>query len=144
VLEWLTLLLRIREVPGLNIDPETGYPECFRLFYSVPPGDCRDSTLQLGHDRFLPHTFKFIITYHPFIRLFIVWVTKKASLNKLQITTKFFRPCLSTFLSNQYWAYKLENNASNLSWVASSRYSLSDVSSRWNGVVTVFDCAHGL
>jgi hypothetical protein len=25
--EWLALLLLIREVPGSNIDPETGYPE---------------------------------------------------------------------------------------------------------------------
>jgi hypothetical protein len=29
VLEWLTLLLRIREVPGSNISPETGYPYWF-------------------------------------------------------------------------------------------------------------------
>jgi hypothetical protein len=26
VAEWLTLLLRIWEVPGLNLGPQTGYP----------------------------------------------------------------------------------------------------------------------
>jgi hypothetical protein len=27
--EWLALLLCIREVPGSNLGPETGYPEVF-------------------------------------------------------------------------------------------------------------------
>jgi hypothetical protein len=27
VVEWLTLLLRIREVPGTNLGSETGYPD---------------------------------------------------------------------------------------------------------------------
>jgi hypothetical protein len=27
VFEWLSLLLRIREVPNPNLDPETGYPD---------------------------------------------------------------------------------------------------------------------
>jgi hypothetical protein len=27
VVEWLTLLLHIREVPGSNLSPETGYPD---------------------------------------------------------------------------------------------------------------------
>jgi hypothetical protein len=27
VIEWLTLLLRIREVPISNVGPETGYPD---------------------------------------------------------------------------------------------------------------------
>jgi hypothetical protein len=26
VVEWLALLLRIREIPGSNLSPETGYP----------------------------------------------------------------------------------------------------------------------
>jgi hypothetical protein len=29
VVEWLTILLRIREVPGLNLRPKTGCPEVF-------------------------------------------------------------------------------------------------------------------
>jgi hypothetical protein len=43
MVEWLTHLLCIREVPGLNIGPETGYPEVF-VFSSVPR-KCRDSAL---------------------------------------------------------------------------------------------------
>jgi hypothetical protein len=55
------LLLCIREVPGSNLGPEAGYPECvFSWFSSVPPGECWDSTLKLGHDRFLPSPFQFI------------------------------------------------------------------------------------
>jgi hypothetical protein len=34
VVEWLTLLLRIREVPASNLDLETGYSECFVVFLS--------------------------------------------------------------------------------------------------------------
>jgi hypothetical protein len=32
MVEWLILLLRIREVPGSYLDPETGYPEIFCAF----------------------------------------------------------------------------------------------------------------
>jgi hypothetical protein len=34
---------------------------------SVPPGECRDNTLKLGHNHFLPNPFQFIIhipAYH--------------------------------------------------------------------------------
>jgi hypothetical protein len=45
--EWLTLFLRISEVPGSNLDPETGYPDLrFSWFSSVPPGECRHITLK--------------------------------------------------------------------------------------------------
>jgi hypothetical protein len=33
---------------------------------SVPPEESRDSTLKLGHDRFLPNPFHFIIRLSPF------------------------------------------------------------------------------
>jgi hypothetical protein len=32
VVEWLALQLRIREVPGSNLCPETDYPKVFRNF----------------------------------------------------------------------------------------------------------------
>jgi hypothetical protein len=33
----------------------------FLCFSSIPPGECRDSTSTLGHDRFLPNPFQFTI-----------------------------------------------------------------------------------
>jgi hypothetical protein len=39
VIEWLTTLLHIREVQGLNLGPETDYPDWdLSLLSSVPPG----------------------------------------------------------------------------------------------------------
>jgi hypothetical protein len=35
-------------------------------FYSVPPGECRSSSLKWSHDRFLPNPFQFIILLSPF------------------------------------------------------------------------------
>jgi hypothetical protein len=59
--------------------------------FSIPPYECRESTSKLGHDRFLPDPFQFIIhvfissfTFRPSIRRYIVSVTENASLNKLQ------------------------------------------------------------
>jgi hypothetical protein len=41
--EWLTFLLRIREVPGSNHSQETGYPEqSFSCFSTLSPGKFRD------------------------------------------------------------------------------------------------------
>jgi hypothetical protein len=65
VVRWLTLLRRIREVQGSNLGSETGYPEVM-WFYSVSPGECRDSTLKSGHDRFLPNPFRFIVHLSPY------------------------------------------------------------------------------
>jgi hypothetical protein len=65
LVEWLTLLLQIREVPRSNLCPDMSYPDWrFSWVSSVPPGKCRDS--KLGHDRFLPHPFQFIIHLSPF------------------------------------------------------------------------------
>jgi hypothetical protein len=35
----------------------------FSRFFSVTPGECRDSTLKLGHDHFLPNPFQFIVIH---------------------------------------------------------------------------------
>jgi hypothetical protein len=68
VVESLTLLIRIRNVPGSNLGPETGYTNCgFSWISSVPPVKYKDSTLKLGHERLLPHLLQFIIhlsTFH--------------------------------------------------------------------------------
>jgi hypothetical protein len=62
VVKWLTLVLRIREVPGSNLGQQTGYPDwSFSWFPSVSPGKCCNMYLQLGHDRFLPNPFQVII-----------------------------------------------------------------------------------
>jgi hypothetical protein len=36
MVEWLALLLRIREVPGSNLGPETGYPDRFFVVFLSP------------------------------------------------------------------------------------------------------------
>jgi hypothetical protein len=46
--------------------------------FSVPPGECRDSTLRLGHERFLPNLVQFI-----HISTFRYIVTLTEMLNKL-------------------------------------------------------------
>jgi hypothetical protein len=62
MVEWLTLLLHLQEVPGSNLGLETSYPDWgFSWISSVPPGKCQDSTLKLGHDHFFPNLFRFII-----------------------------------------------------------------------------------
>jgi hypothetical protein len=67
VVEWLTLLLCIRDVPGSNLESETGYPDqgSFVVFLSsskrIP-----DSPVKLGHDRFLPNPFQFIVHLSPY------------------------------------------------------------------------------
>jgi hypothetical protein len=81
--EWLTHLFRIREVPGSNLGPDTGYPDWgFSWFSSVLPGICWDNTLKLDHDRFLPHPCQLIILLSPLHSM--LWINEKASLNKLQ------------------------------------------------------------
>jgi hypothetical protein len=56
--------------------------EVFQWFSPVPPGKCPDSTLKLGHDRFLPNPFQFII-YLSYYSMLYSLVTEKASLNTL-------------------------------------------------------------
>jgi hypothetical protein len=38
----------------------------FLWFFSVPPGECRDSNLKLGYNRSIPNPFHFIIHLSPF------------------------------------------------------------------------------
>jgi hypothetical protein len=84
MLEWLTFLLHILEVPGSNLSQETGYPDWgFSWFSSVLPGNCRDSTLNQARTAFFHILSIWSFTYHPFIRCYIIWVTKKASLNEI-------------------------------------------------------------
>jgi hypothetical protein len=54
-------------------------------FFPVSPSKFGDNSLKLSHGRFLPHPFQFIIHLSS-IRRNIVFVTEKASPNKMQIT----------------------------------------------------------
>jgi hypothetical protein len=85
VVEWLTLLLHIREVPGSNLDLETGHSDwSFLWFSSIPQGKFRDSISKLGHNCFLPHPFQFIIhlpSFHLMLYSLSFW---KVSLNKIK------------------------------------------------------------
>jgi hypothetical protein len=67
VVEWLTLLLPIWEVPDSNLGQETGYPaSCHSWFSSVLIGKFQDSTLKLCHDRFLSNPSQFTMHLSPF------------------------------------------------------------------------------
>jgi hypothetical protein len=57
MVEWLTLLLHIREILGSNLGLESGYSDRFFVVSSVPPGECQGSSLKLGHNRFLSNLF---------------------------------------------------------------------------------------
>jgi hypothetical protein len=89
VVEWLILLLCIREVPESNLGLETGYPGWkFSSFSSVPPGKFRYSTLKLGHDRFLPHRLQFIIhltSFHSTLHNLSYWesIVKQSTNNEI-------------------------------------------------------------
>jgi hypothetical protein len=65
VVEWLTLLIRIREVPGSYLGPETILTDPF-VVYLRASRKYWDSALKLGHDRFLANYFQY--TYHHFIQ----------------------------------------------------------------------------
>jgi hypothetical protein len=54
----VTLLLHIWKVPDSNLSLETSYPEV-SWFSLVPPGECQDNNLKLGH--FLLNPFYFVI-----------------------------------------------------------------------------------
>jgi hypothetical protein len=72
--EWLALPLNIQEVPGLNLSPETGYPDwgSFVIFLSL-------SRQMLRH--FLLHPFQLIIIIWCYIVLatdsIVKWTTNK-------------------------------------------------------------------
>jgi hypothetical protein len=78
VVEWLAFLLCIREVPGSNLGPETGYPDSVFVGFSAPLGKFTlNWTTAASFQILIISSF----IYHPFIRRCIVCVTEKASLN---------------------------------------------------------------
>jgi hypothetical protein len=68
VVEWFNTLASYSGGLGfISQPPVTGNPDgVFLWFSSVPPGECWDSTLKLGHHQFLPIFFQFIIHLSPY------------------------------------------------------------------------------
>jgi hypothetical protein len=61
------VLRRIWVVLASNLGLETGYLDRgSSWFSSVPPDKCRDSALNLDHNRFLPNPLHFVIHLSPF------------------------------------------------------------------------------
>jgi hypothetical protein len=55
------------EDPVLKSRPKSGYPDWGLSWFSLGlPGKWQDSTLKLGHDRFLLNSFQFIIHLSPY------------------------------------------------------------------------------
>jgi hypothetical protein len=76
VVEGLALMVRIREFPGSNLGPETGYPGVFRGFlHSLPANDGIPVKMRPRQASFkaIPNSS---CTYHPFIRHYIHLVTE--------------------------------------------------------------------
>jgi hypothetical protein len=58
--------------------------EVFRVFFSVPLGDCQDNTFTLGYNCILPNPFQFIIHVSSSNSTRYILGTEKSSSNKLQ------------------------------------------------------------
>jgi hypothetical protein len=66
MVEWLTLMLHIRQAQVQISAQRPAILTDFLWFSSVSPGECWDSPLKLGHNRFLLNSFQFIIHISPF------------------------------------------------------------------------------
>jgi hypothetical protein len=81
--EWITLL-RIQEVPGSNLDPETGCPE---VFCGVPQSLQKNAGI-VSQNLTTTASFSVIsnssFTYHPSIQHYINLSHRKKPVNKLQ------------------------------------------------------------
>jgi hypothetical protein len=63
--KWLIFLLRIREVSCSNLDPETGYPDMFSWFISVPSVKWWDFILNYATATFFQILIPLIIQLSP-------------------------------------------------------------------------------
>jgi hypothetical protein len=66
VIEWLIFLLRIWEIPGADLGPETGYLDHdFRRFSQSRQANAGIVPSKLGHNCFLANPSQFIIHLSP-------------------------------------------------------------------------------
>jgi hypothetical protein len=77
MVEWLTPLLLIREVPVSNLGPgDTAIlTDVFMAFLSSS-SEFRDGTLKLGHKILFPNPLEFIIHLSSYYRRYVVWLLK--------------------------------------------------------------------
>jgi hypothetical protein len=66
VIEWLALLLRIREFPRSNLGPETGFTNWSVRGVPQSLQEMPGLHIKLIHYHFLPRPFQFIIHLSPF------------------------------------------------------------------------------
>jgi hypothetical protein len=102
---------------GLGFKPQHWRPailiEVFSWFYSVPPGECHNSNLKLGHERFQPNPFQVIIIhlspYHRCCTYNIV--TEKCLELPTNQPTRF-----TNFKMHQITVFKLTLHSRNFVW----------------------------
>jgi hypothetical protein len=81
VVEWLILLLRIQEVSGLELGPETGNPDWgVSWFFSRS----LQTNVKMATNASFHVLSNLSFTCHPIIYA-IIWITEKVSLKKMQI-----------------------------------------------------------
>jgi hypothetical protein len=120
VAELLTFLLCVREIPGSNIDQETGYPDW--LFHDFSQSLLVNAWIYLKirprpfpSTSFLIHRLIHLIT----VRRYIVWVTEKEWLNKQVVALLY--PVKKTDMRNALCQYYTRQNfvtglLTSLSW----------------------------
>jgi hypothetical protein len=84
VVEWLTLLVRIREIKGSNPGPSTGYPNAFS--WSFLPRKMSGQYLKFSHDRFFHILSKSSFTHSSFLSTLYSLSYWKCVIIKLQIS----------------------------------------------------------
>jgi hypothetical protein len=89
-IEWLTILLRIWRSRVQIYYRISRSILRVSWFSSVTPDNCRDRTLKLGHDHFLPNPLQFIIHLSPYNSTLYSLHYWKSSLNKIYHPILYF------------------------------------------------------
>jgi hypothetical protein len=78
VVEWLTLLLHIWEIPDSDLSQRPAILTGFLWLFSIRPCKCWDSTSKLDHNCFLPQRFQLVSHVSPFHLTLYNVVTEKS------------------------------------------------------------------
>jgi hypothetical protein len=101
VAEWLTFLLRIPDVPGSNLSLRPAIQTKIFVVSGSPSNEIPGKSLSLGHDRFLPMFFQFIIYLSPFHWTLYEIPGKSLSLGHDRFLPMFFQFII--YLSPFHW-----------------------------------------